>query len=163
MSFQVGDTIVHRSYGPGKIIQMDEKELSGHTNFYYVVQVKDMMLWVPVSETSESNLRSLTPAGEFDKLFAILSGSGEPLSANRLERKMQLIERMKSGSLEAICRVICDLSSYKRTKKMSDSDTSILERARDFLLTEWKLSLSVPLAQADQKLKQLLGENPSSR
>ncbi|MEW5869647.1 MAG: CarD family transcriptional regulator [Chloroflexota bacterium] len=163
MNFQVGDTIVHRSYGPGKILKMDEKRLSGRTDLYYVVQVKDLTLWVPVRDSSESSLRLLTPAKEFEKLFAILSGSGEPLSANRIERKTQLIEQMQSGSLEAICRVIRDLTNYKRTKKMSDSDASILERARDFLLTEWKLSLSVPLAQADQKLKQLLGENPSPR
>ena len=163
MNFQVGDTIVHRSYGPGKILKMDEKRLSGRTDLYYVVQVKDLTLWVPVRDSSESSLRLLTPAKEFEKLFAILSGSGEPLSPNRIERKTQLIEQMQSGSLEAICRVIRDLTNYKRTKKMSDSDASILERARDFLLTEWKLSLSVPLAQADQKLKQLLGENPSPR
>jgi hypothetical protein len=33
----------------------------------------------------------------------------------------------------------------------------MLERARNFLITEWKLSLSVTSAQAERELDQMLG------
>ena len=69
MDFQVGDRVVHWSYGPGEIIQMDEKELSGRKSLYYVVQIKDLTLWVPVDATDAASLRYPTPASDFDTLF----------------------------------------------------------------------------------------------
>src|SRR3990170_4303125 len=134
IAYQVGDQVIHWAYGLGKIIQLDEKELSGHTRKYYVVQIRDLTIWVPVNESGEHCLRFLTPARDFKKLFGILTSSGEPLSDDRHERKTLLTERLKDGTLESICRVVRDLALHKQTKKMNDNDSSILDRARSFLL-----------------------------
>ena len=159
MDFQIGDRVVHWSYGPGEIIQVDEKELSGRKSLYYVVQIKDLTLWVPVDAADTASLRYPTPASDFDTLFAIMSSPGEPLSENRLERKARLCEMMRDGKLESICRVIRDLAYFNRTKKLSESDQSILERAQSFLLNEWEISLSVSYIQAERDLKHLLQES----
>ena len=155
-AFQVGDQVIHWAYGLGEIIQMDEKELSGHTRQYYVVQIRDLTLWVPVNETGAHNLRFPTPARDFKKLFKILASPGEPFSTDRLERKIQLSERMKEGTLESICLLVRDLTFHKRTKKMNDNDAIILERATSFLLNEWSVALAVPMHQAEQELHELL-------
>lgn len=155
MSFQVGDTVVHWAYGPGEIIELDEKTLSGNAQLYYVVQIKDMTLWVPVKE-SNGSLRSPTPAKEYEKLFAILKSGGQPLSTDRLERKTLLQERMRSGSLEGICYVIRDLNFVNRGKKLNENDSALFERAQNLLLTEWSISFSMPLSQAELELRQLL-------
>lgn len=157
MSFQVGDQVIHWAYGLGEIIQLDEKELFGRTGKYYVVRMRDITLWVPINETGERCLRYLTPAGDFQKLFGILASPGEPLSTDRLERKTQLTERLKDGTLESVCLVLRDLAFHKQIKKMNDNDSSILARARSFLLDEWCIVLSVPVQQAEHELKELLG------
>ena len=156
MTFQVGDQVVHWSFGLGAIIQLDEKELSGRTGRYYVVQIRDLTLWVPINETGEHCLRLLTPARDFQRLFEILASPGEPLSPNRFERKTQLTERMKDGTLESICQVVRDLSSYMQTKRMNENDTSTWKRARSFLLDEWSAALSVPVRRAERELMELL-------
>lgn len=158
-AFQVGDQVIHWAYGLGEIIQLDEKELSGHTCKYYVVKMRDLTLWVPVSETGERCLRFPTPARDFQKLFRILASPGEPLSVDRFERKTQLTQRLKDGTLESVCRVIRDLALRKRINKMNDNDSSILDRARSFLLNEWSLALSVPAQQAESELRELLGRD----
>ncbi len=157
MAFHVGDQVIHWVYGLGEIIQLDEKDLYGHTENYYVVKIRDITLWVPINETGESRLRFLTPAGDFQNLFGILAGPGEPLSIDRLERKNELADRLKDGTLESICRVVRDLALHKRTKKMNDNDNSILNHARNFLLNEWSAALSVPLQQAERELRNILG------
>ncbi len=154
MEYQVGDQVIHWQYGLGEVIQLDEKVISGKSTRCYVVRIRDLTLWVPVEKSS---LRLPTPKVEFDHLRAILRGPSEPLPADRFERKTQLLEKMKDGKLESICRVVRDLSSYRSEKKLNDNDVSILERAQYFLLSEWKLVLSVPLAQAEQEVKQILG------
>ncbi|MEJ2349532.1 MAG: CarD family transcriptional regulator [Anaerolineales bacterium] len=156
MTFQVGDQVVHWSFGLGAIIQLDEKELSGRTGRYYVVQIRDLTLWVPINETGEHCLRLLTPARDFQRLFEILASPGEPLSPNRFERKTQLTERMKDGTLESICQVVRDLASYMQTKRMNENDTSTWKRARSFLLDEWSAALSVPVRRAERELMELL-------
>lgn len=158
MDYQVGDKVIHWLYGMGDIIQIDEKVLSGHKNLYYVVQIRDLTLWVPVNEAGKRSLRMPTPGSGFEKLFATLRSQIEPLSDDRLVRRTQLLEKMKIGTLESICRVIRDLSFFARTKKLNDNDKFVLERARELLFNEWKLSLSVSFSQAEDKLEELLGE-----
>jgi CarD family transcriptional regulator len=158
-AFHVGDQVIHGVYGLGEIIQLDEKTLAGHTGQYYVLQLSGLTIWVPIDETGERHLRFLTPARDFQKLFHILASPGEPLSADRFERKKQLAELLKDGKLESFCRVIRDLAFLKRLKKMNDNDSSLLERARIFLLNEWSVALSVPVQQAESKLMELLGED----
>jgi len=87
MTFQVGDKVVHWSYGPGQIIQMDEKRISGRNDVYYVVQVRDLTLWVPVDGATQHSLRPPTSKREFRRLFEILRGPGERLSDDRLSAK----------------------------------------------------------------------------
>ena len=86
MDFQVGDKVIHWTYGLGEIVELDEKVLSGRTTSYYVVRIGDMSIWVPVEQTNPDSLRPPTPANDFDQLFAILSSPGELLSEDRLER-----------------------------------------------------------------------------
>jgi CarD family transcriptional regulator len=154
--FHVGDQVVHWVYGLGEVIYLDEKELAGVTKDYYVVIIRDMTLWVPMNETGEHCLRFLTPAQDFDKLFGILSGPAEPLSTQRFERRKQLTDRLKEGTLESICRVIRDLALYKQIKRLNVHDNSIQKRARRFLLEEWSIVLSVTSEQADRELKKLI-------
>lgn len=156
MSFQLGDQVIHWVYGLGEIIQLDEKVLSGHVGKYYVVQIRDLTLWVPVNGTGEHCLRFPTPAKDFQKLFSILASPGEPLSADRFARKTQLMELLRDRTLVSICRVVRDLVDYKRTKKLNDNDNSILAHARELLLNEWSIALSVPVQQAEGELRKLL-------
>ena len=155
-SFQVGDQVIHWAYGLGEIIQLDEKVLSGQTGKYYVVQIRDLTLWVPYNGTGEHCLRFPTPARDFQKLFRILSSPGEPLSVDRFTRKTQLMELLRDRTLESICRVVRDLMCYKRTNKLNDNDNTVLAHAMDFLLIEWSMALSVPVQQAEGELMNLL-------
>jgi RNA polymerase-interacting CarD/CdnL/TRCF family regulator len=159
VSFQVGDQVVHWTYGPGEVIQLDEKVLSGRSESYYVVQVHDMTLFVPINNEGQISLRLPTPAREFENLFAILKSPEEPLSGDRWERKNQLMAQMKDGQLESICQVIRDLVAFRRGKKLNDYDSAILERAKNFLLNEWQISLDTPRDQAERELQALVGES----
>ena len=156
IAFHVGDQVIHWMYGMGEIIQLDEKVLSDQRDNYYVVQIRDLTLWVPVHQTGESCLRYPTPAKDFQMLFHILASPAEPLLPDRHMRKLQLTELLSDRTLQSVCRVIRDLTSYKRTNRINENDSSILERTRNFLLNEWSVALSIPLQQAERELSDLL-------
>ena len=158
-SFQIGDQVIHWVYGLGEIVRLEEKKLSGRSGRYYVVQIRDLTIWVPLTESGEHCLRFPTPAEDFQELFRLLASPGEPLAQDRYMRKNQLAELMKDGTLESTCRVVRDLVSYKRGHRINENDNSLLDRARNFLLNEWSVALSVPIQQAERELKDLLEES----
>ncbi len=155
--YQVGDKVIHCSYGLGEIVQMDDIFMHERQTLCYVVRIRDLSIWVAADQPGKSSIRPPTPRSDFENLFAILRSPGEPLPMDRTARKTHLFERMKDGDLASICSVIRDLVFYSREKKLNDNDKSTLERAESFLLTEWMYSLAVPRAQANNELMQLLG------
>ncbi len=156
MSFHVGDTVIHCSFGLGKITQIEKRMINDHLTNCYVVQITDMTVWVPVDDKQHNCLRLPTPPEEFSKVLPILSSPNEALQEDRLERRKHLMEQLSDGRLISICYLIRDLTHFKRSSKLSDQEKSILERATKTLLAEWSLSLGVSQNQAYQAMENLL-------
>jgi len=162
MEFITGDPVIHWTYGLGKIVRQEERTFSGEKRLYYAVQIRDLTVWVPADAQVMSRLRSPTPEREFSKLFAILSEPGESLPDDRLERKTRLVDELKGGKAEAVCRVIRDLSFFQQRKPLNDNDKLVLKQASDSLLGEWVFSFSISLAQAQAELYRLLLKPPQN-
>jgi RNA polymerase-interacting CarD/CdnL/TRCF family regulator len=156
MDFKIGDTVIHCTYGLGRIVRLEEQAFLGKETLYYVVQVRNMTIWVPADAQIMSRLRSPTPQGEFPRLFSILNEFGGTLPDDWLERKTYLAEELKDGKAESCCRVVRDLSFFQYRKSLNENDKFVLKQASDSLLGEWEFSLSISLAQAQAKLNDLL-------
>ncbi len=156
MDFRVGDPVMHWTYGLGQVVGLEERVLSGHKALYYAVKVRDLTVWVPADGHLENRLRPPTPPTGFEPLFAILSGPGEPLPDDRQERKIRLVEQLKDGRAESLCRVVRDLSAYQQVRPLNDNDQNLMRRSRDALLDEWGFALSIPPLQAESDLRRLL-------
>ena len=158
MGFQIGDKVIHWTYGLGEIVNIEEKTIQGQAKNCYVFRTPDLTIWIPIDNLDHCSLRRPTPPDEFSRLFAILTGPGEKLLDDRLMRKNQLMDQIKDGQLSSICRVVRDLTHLKRTSKLNDQERSILERTVKSLLTEWAYSLGIPFSQAQQSMTSMLGE-----
>ncbi len=156
MNFQVGDTVMHWSLGLGRITGKELRNITGKREFYYVVRIQDLDVWVPADHLLEGRLRLPTAAPAFEGLFEILSGPAQTLPSDRRERKAYLHTRMGDGNVESTCHVIRDLSTLEQTKALSLEDKQTLKRARERLLGEWEYALNTSRAQAEDHLHQLL-------
>ena len=158
MNFHKGDTVMHWTYGIGQILNLEERALAGSKAIYYVVQVRDMTVWVPADKKVTSRLRAPFSKPRFQRLLAILSSPSEPLPEDRLQRKTRLLELLSDGHPESLCQVVRDLSAYQKQlgKPMNDNDQMILKQSRNTLLGEWGFVLSITHAQAEHELHRLL-------
>jgi RNA polymerase-interacting CarD/CdnL/TRCF family regulator len=158
MNFYKGDMVMHWSHGIGQIVNLEERALADAKAVYYVVQVRDMTVWVPADSKVGSRLRPPTPKSRFERLLAILSNPSEPLPADRMERKTHLLALLQDGRPESLCQVIRDLSAYEKQKlkPLNDNDRLVLKQARNTLLGEWGLVLGITRAQAEHELHRLL-------
>lgn len=158
MQFRVGEPVVHWTYGLGKVIAIEERALSGQKTLYYVVEINDLTIWVPVDDKAKARLRPPTSPRTLKRMVKILSAPAKSLAEDRLERKSDLHRRLQDGNVESLCSVIRDLCNLQRKKGLNDDDKTILKRAFTALQGEWGYSFSVPAAQAEQQLYGLLGQ-----
>lgn len=156
MKYNIGDTIVHWTYGLGTVVAIDQKQMAGITQDYYVVQVDLMKLWVPVLEVNDSSIRFPTESIHFAALFDILRLPGEQLPDHNYKRKIELRERMQKRTLGDLCHVIRDLTDRSHQFTLNQNDSSVLSRAEDYLLDEWVLSLGAERSNALRELEVLL-------
>ena len=101
-------------------------------------------------------MRPPTHKAGFKKLLAILSGPAEPLPEDRHERKTRLLELLKDGHAESLCRIIRDLYAFQKAKPLNENDQRILKQLRNVLLGEWGFSQSISQAQAELELQHSL-------
>lgn len=160
MDFHAGDPVMHWTYGFGQVVRLEERDLSGANILYYAVQIKDMTVWVPADGKLESRLRPPTSQSEFKKLAGILSGPGKPLPEDRQERRTHLLDLLKDGRAESLCKIIRDLSASQKIKSLNDNDQMLLKQVKNALLGEWGFALSITPAQAELELHRLLTPEP---
>jgi len=156
MDFHEGDPVMHWTYGLGTVIRLEERILSGKKTLYYAVQIGAMTVWVPADDKLETRLRAPTLKAKFIHLLTILSGPSETLPVDRQERKLILLEWLKNGRAESLCRVIRNLSTYRSAHPLNDSDQAFLKRSQNVLLGEWGFALSITPFQAEIELNRLL-------
>jgi RNA polymerase-interacting CarD/CdnL/TRCF family regulator len=156
MEFQVGDPVVHCSYGMGKVTGVEERAYNESTTTYYKIEVMDLTIWVPADENLKSRLRLPASVSGFKKMLGVLSATADTLPKDRRERNTLLQDRMKDGSVESLCKVLRDLSFFRRDKSWSEYDSALMKRAQKALLGEWVYILSVTPDQAEAELQRLL-------
>jgi RNA polymerase-interacting CarD/CdnL/TRCF family regulator len=88
--------------------------------------------------------------------MGILSRPGEPLPADRRERKTLLMEWLKDGRTESLFRVIRSLATYRQDHNLNMDEQALMKRSQHALVGEWSLAMSVTLVQAEFELYRLL-------
>lgn len=152
MEFKTGDWVVHCVHGLGQVQALEERVMDKRSVLYYAVQLADLTIWVPANENGKNRLRRPTDETGFQELLATLAKPAEPLPADRRQRSLQLLDLMKDGSSESLCRVVRDLRAYRRTRTWNEYDHELLRRAQKLLVGEWSFIRSLSLVEAEAEL-----------
>jgi RNA polymerase-interacting CarD/CdnL/TRCF family regulator len=157
MEFQIGDRVVHCTYGLGQVLAIEEQVINNNVVLCYEVQIADLSIWIPANENLKSRLRFPISPAELKKLFLILSGPAENLPDDRRNRNLQLRETLRDGKTESLCKALRDLYAYRRTHSTwNEYDSEMIKRVENLLIREWSFALSIPPQQANEELHKLL-------
>jgi CarD family transcriptional regulator len=156
-NFNIGDTIVHWTHGLGTVIGVEEMDLAGIKQEYYVIEIQVLKLWVPVEEANEGSIRFPSDSTQFRALFEILRLPGEVLPSQPYQRKIHLRDRMQKRTLEDLCHVIRDLTDLSKKHTLNQNDATVLFHAEEHLLDEWVISLGTNRTLALRELEVMLG------
>jgi RNA polymerase-interacting CarD/CdnL/TRCF family regulator len=156
MDFQTGDRVMHATYGLGHVQAIEKHTVNDTTGMYYMIQTADLTIWVAADGSMKNRLRYPTTATRFKKMLALLSSPAESLPGDRRQRYVLLLDLLNDGGIKSLCKVIRDLTAYRRANSWNEYDNALMKRASKALIGEWSASLSITPREAEMELHRLL-------
>jgi CarD family transcriptional regulator len=158
--FKVGDKVVYPLHGAGEIESIEEHEVLGETQKYYVLRllIGGMRVMVPTDSAERVGLRDVIKSNrEIKKVFEVLKGKGkEEGNFNWKIRYSDNLEKMKSGSIYKVAEVARNLSYRSRTKGLSSGERKLLDSARQMIVSELSFAQRSSVEEVNSKLEEIL-------
>ncbi len=161
--FNVGDHIVYPMHGAGTIDSIEEKDILGEKQSYYILKMPgEVKVMVPTSKAEEIGVRNIIDKTSADKVFAILQEDETEMSMNWNKRYRDNMEKMKSGDIYEIADVVRNLSFKQKEKGLSTGEKKMLTNAKQILISELVLAEQIPEEEmeniVDNKINQSFNE-----
>lgn len=156
--FKVGDRVVYPMHGAGVIQSIEQKEILGAVQQYYVMHLPmgDMMVMIPLDSADEVGLREVINSEEVEQVIEVLRGDTTKMSTNWNRRYRANLEKIRTGSIYEVAEVVRNLALRDQEKGLSTGERKMLESARGILLSELCLAQGVEESEAEAALSQVL-------
>ena len=139
--FNVGDKIVYPMHGAGTIDAIEEKDILGEKQNYYIIKMPgEVKVMVPISKASDIGVRSIIDKAEAGKVLEVLEANETEMSNNWNKRYKENMEKMKSGSIYEVADVVRNLSYKQKEKGLSTREKKMLNNAKQILVSELVLA-----------------------
>ncbi|GAE26783.1 CarD-like transcriptional regulator [Halalkalibacter wakoensis JCM 9140] len=139
--FQIGDNIFYPMHGVGIIKAIEEKEISGEKQQYYVMEmlISHMQVMIPTSKVSSLNIRPVTDIIELKNIIHVFQhGETDALLPWKQRYKLNT-DKMKTGKIQEGAEVVRDLRRMKKEKALNSSEKKMFDNAQEFLISELRL------------------------
>ena len=139
--FNVGDKIVYPMHGAGTIDAIEEKNILGENQSYYVIKMPgEVKVMVPTDRAEQIGVRNVIGKEEAEKVISILGEDETEMSQNWNKRYRDNMEKMKSGSIYEVAGVVRNLSFKQKEKGLSTGEKKMLSNAKQILVSELVLA-----------------------
>lgn len=140
--FSVGDKIVYPMHGAGVIESIEEREILGQKQDYYVMKmpVGDMKVMIPTHNVEGIGIREVIESCDVDKVYEILQDQRINVTNNWNKRYRENMTKIKSGNIYEVADVVRILMLRDREKGLSTGERKMLNSARQILVSELVLA-----------------------
>ncbi|MBO8136913.1 MAG: CarD family transcriptional regulator [Desulfotomaculum sp.] len=140
--FKIGDKVVYPMHGAGIIEAIEEKEVLGKKQKYYILRLPmgDMKVMIPINNSQGTGLRQVIDGQGVQKVIDILSRDSSTMSTNWNRRYRANLEKIKSGDVFEVAEVVRNLFKRDQEKGLSSGERKMLENARQILISELVLA-----------------------
>lgn len=161
--FNIGDKVVYPMHGAGTIEAIEEKEMLGNIEDYYIIKmpVGEMKLMVPTSKVENVGIREVSDKSISEKVFDVLEKPKDPYvhDVNWSKRYNLNVEKIKSGDILEVAEVVRELSHRHMERGLSIGEKKMLSTAKDILLSEMVLSQNESHDVLDAKIESAIEDS----
>ena len=135
--YNVGDKVVYPMHGAGVIDSIEEKEILGEKQSYYILKMPgEVKVMVPISTAEQHGIRNVIDKGEAEKVMNVLEQDETEMEKNWNKRYRDNMDKMKSGNIYEIADVVRNLSFKQKEKGLSTGEKKMLYNAKQILVSE---------------------------
>ena len=158
IDFKVTDKVVYPAHGVGVINAIQKRKVSGAEQKFYMITISEsgMKIMVPVRQANTVGLRRVVDVGMVYEVYSILRYRNVTLDTQTWNsRYREYSQKIKTGSVLEIARVIRDLSVLKSDKELSFGERRMLDTAQGLLVKEISIAKSSPEDTVKAELQEL--------
>ncbi|MCX7710024.1 MAG: CarD family transcriptional regulator [Clostridia bacterium] len=157
--YSIGDKIVYPMHGAGVIESIEEKEILGQKQSYYVMKmpIGDMKVMIPTHNINGIGIRDVITPSDVEKVFEILSDQKLGISTNWNKRYRENMIKIKSGNIFEVADVVRSLMIREREKGLSTGERKMLNSAKQILISELVLAKNMKQLEIEGLINNHLG------
>ncbi len=152
LKFKVGDKAVYPAQGVAEVIRIEEKDLGGSRQQFYVLRIldTDRKIMVPVTNAAAVGLREVISEEEIREIFDILKERTIAFDNQTWNRRYRgFMDKIKTGSIYDVAEVLRDLYRLKTDKQLSFGERRMLDTARTLIVKE----IGIARGQTEEQVK----------
>ena len=139
--FNVGDKIVYPMHGAGIIDSIEERDIFGKKQSYYILKMpSDVKVMIPIAMAEEVGVRNIIDKQSAEIVFKILGQDETEMDKNWNKRYRNNMDKMKSGDIYEVADVVRNLSFKQKEKGLSTGEKKMLNNAKQILVSELVLA-----------------------
>jgi CarD family transcriptional regulator len=158
IQFKVGDKAVYPAQGVAEVVNIEEKDIAGNRQRFYVLRIldTDRKIMVPVSNASAVGLRQVISEQEIREIFDILRERTIAFDNQTWNRRYRgFMDKIKTGSIYDVAEVLRDLYRLKTDKQLSFGERKMLDTARTLLIKEIAVATKSKEVKIEEKLDRI--------
>jgi CarD family transcriptional regulator len=156
--FKVGDLAVYPAQGVGIIEAIEHRDVGGSRQLFYVMKImgNGMKIMIPMNSAKSVGLREVIMETEIPKVYAILRNKDVTIDKQTWNKRYrEYLEKIKTGSVFEIARVLRDLFILKSDKNLSFGERKMMDTAKNLLIKEISVASNAEETQVEEDLKRI--------
>ena len=156
--FRIGDKIVHPMHGAGVVDGIVQRKVNGVVRDYYTLKlpIGGMLVMIPTDHCDQIGVRAILSGDEAEKILDRLSDVQVEMQSNWNHRYRENMERLKSGDLMEVAKVVKGLAQREGRRGLSNGERKMLHSAKQILVSEIGLAQSITYQEAEDRLEEAL-------
>ena len=156
--YRIGDKIVHPMHGAGIVDEIVTRKVNNVLRDYYSLRLPmgGMLVLIPTDHCAEIGVRPVLTPEAFESILSQIADLQVKLETNWNHRYQENMQRLKSGDLLEVAKVVKSLLLRDTRRGLSTGERKMLHSAKQILISELSLSKDVPYEEAEGCIDQVL-------
>ncbi len=139
---------------------VEAREVSGTQKYFYILKILDTeaTIMVPVDTASTVGLRKIVKKSQVPKVYEILKDRKDVVLDNQTwnRRYREYTDKIKSGCVMEVARVLRDLYVLKLDKELSFGERRMLDTAKNLLVKELSIAKNIKEEKVEEELSRIM-------
>ncbi|MBA1336433.1 MAG: CarD-like transcriptional regulator [Firmicutes bacterium] len=157
--FNIGDKVVYPMHGAGIIESIEEKEILGNKQKYYIMRmpIGNMKVMIPLESVQDIGLREVIDKEKVNTVVEVLGGCKTNMPSNWNRRYRVNMDKIKSGDILEVADVVRNLMLRDREKGLSTGERKMLNNAKQILVSELVLVNNMDENEIESMIEDIIG------